>query len=366
MKCGNDAVGGIYNWRMRGECSHGLRAARALAEWQKREGRRNLPWQKGRDPYKIWLSEVMLQQTRAAAVVPYYRNFLARFPTVAALARAEEDEVMAQWSGLGYYRRAANLHRSAKLVAARGAFPRDWEALRALPGVGKSTAGAIAVFAFGERRAILDANAKRVLARLFAVGGAADSAAGERVLWRIAESVLPPREIIRPYTQGLMDLGATVCLRANPHCNRCPLAKYCRAHKTGAENEYPKKLPRKNKPSRQTAMALIVCGEKTLLQKREGKGVWRGLWSLPENADAETLRKQWRKLLPGLRKMPRRLILRHEFTHYKLTAEVLIFRAKQQPPGDWRWTAQKDLPQTALPSPIRKLLAADNGKGNAI
>ena len=327
-----------------------------LARWQKRAGRHNLPWQNGRDPYKIWLAEVMLQQTQVAAVVPYFLRFVRRFPTIGDLAKARADSVMAAWSGLGYYRRATNLHRAAKIIAANG-FPKTFEEWLALPGIGKSTAGAVAVFALGERRPILDGNAKRVLARLSAIDIPLEKA--EDSLWAAAQSLLPPRQYIRAYTQGIMDLGSMVCLRARPLCHKCPLIKQCAAHQSGRENTLPKKRAKKSKPHRQTTMALIRCGENVLIQKRDGEGVWRGLWSLPENIDAKTLCSQWRKHLPDLRKLRRRLQLQHEFTHYSLTAEVLYFSCRQKTSGNWRWLPKTKLPQTALPAPIRKLLVEE-------
>ena len=332
----------------------------ALAKWQRQKGRRGLPWLAQRDPYKIWLAEVMLQQTQVSAAAPYYLRFVRRFPSVAALARAREDSVMAAWSGLGYYRRAANLHRAAKIIHAQG-FPQTFDEWHALPGVGKSTAGAISVFALGERRAILDGNAKRVLARLFAIDKPINAAQTQNVLWHAAESILPPQKHIRAHTQGIMDLGATICLRANPLCDKCPLSNQCAARKNGTQNKLPIKTAAKTKPHRKTTMALIQCGGNVLLQKRGNAGVWRGLWSLPENETPQTLRKQWRKQLPGLRLQKQHSTLRHEFTHYALTAEVLHFTCPQKTPGEWRWHPQHKLKQTALPAPIRKLLSAQSG-----
>lgn len=260
---------------------------------------------------------------------------------------------MAAWSGLGYYRRAANLHRAAKIIAAQG-FPQSYEGWLALPGIGESTAAAIAVFALGERRAILDGNVKRVLARVFAVDTPLELS--EDILWDAAHSVLPPLRYSRAYTQGIMDLGAMVCLRSRPLCQQCPLAGRCAARQSGRENILPTKRATKSKPQRQTTMALIRCGESALVQKRDEKGVWRGLWSLPEDEDKNALRRRWQKSLPGLRLLPRRLILRHEFTHYRLTAEVVCFSCRQQTPGDWRWLPLAKVAKAALPAPVRKLL----------
>src|SRR5688572_31494471 len=211
-------------------------AARLVA-WQKRHGRRGLPWQGTTDPYRIWLSEVMLQQTQVSAVIPYYERFVRQFPTVEALARASEDAVLRLWSGLGYYARGRNLHAAAKQIAAQGRFPGTAEAIGELPGVGRSTAAAIAAFAFGERAAILDGNVKRVLSRCFAVEE-------ERRLWPLAESLLP-RKGMETYTQALMDLGATVCTRTKPRCERCPVRNACAARKEGRISELPAPRARK-------------------------------------------------------------------------------------------------------------------------
>ncbi len=218
-------------------------AARVVA-WQRAHGRHDLPWQRTRDPYRIWLSEIMLQQTQVATVVPYYDRFLAAFPDVAALAAAPEDRVLERWSGLGYYRRAHHLHAAAKMVVARhgGAFPRDPSAIAALPGIGRSTAAAIAAFAFGARAAILDGNVKRVLARHRGIGGYPGAPRVERTLWALAESLLPARGI-ETYTQALMDLGATICTRAAPRCAACPVAAGCVARRSGRAAELPSPRP---------------------------------------------------------------------------------------------------------------------------
>ncbi len=229
-----------------------------LVRWQARHGRRDLPWQRTRDPYRIWLSEVMLQQTQVATVIPYYERFLARFPDVESLAGAELDDVLALWSGLGYYSRARNLHAAAQVLveSRRGRFPRTREGLALLPGLGRSTAAAIAVFAFGEREAILDGNVKRVLARHFAVRGYPGEKRIEDRLWKLAESQLPRKNIER-YTQALMDLGSGLCTRTQPACASCPLKATCKARARGKVKAYPQPRPRRTLPERKTSMLLL-------------------------------------------------------------------------------------------------------------
>jgi A/G-specific adenine glycosylase len=243
--------------------------ARTLIRWQRSHGRNDLPWQGTRDPYAIWLAEIMLQQTQVATVVPYYQRFRTRFPDIASLAAADEDEVLRLWSGLGYYSRARNLHRAAQTVVAQhgGRFPRELAEIEALPGIGRSTAAAIAGFAFGARAAILDGNVKRVLARHFAVEGHPGERAVEQRLWALAESLLPAADI-EPYIQGLMDLGATVCTARAPQCERCPVRAACAAFAQNRVGELPAPRPRRAVPHRRTAMLVLRRGDDVLLQKR--------------------------------------------------------------------------------------------------
>ena len=251
--------------------------SRRLVRWQARHGRHGLPWQRTRDPYRIWLSEVMLQQTQVATVIPYYRRFLARFPDVKALAAAELDDVLALWSGLGYYARARNLHAAAQAVveAHGGRFPRTRETLESLPGLGRSTAAAIAVFAFGRREAILDGNVKRVLARHFAVRGFPGDKRVETRLWMLAESQLPAKNV-EAYTQALMDLGAGVCTRTRPACSKCPLKETCKSYARGKAEAYPEPRPRRDRPLRSTSMLLLLREGEVLLEKRPPAGVQSG------------------------------------------------------------------------------------------
>lgn len=327
--------------------------ARRLVRWQARHGRHDLPWQRTRDPYRIWLSEVMLQQTQVATVIPYYRRFLARFPDVQSLARAELDDVLALWSGLGYYTRARNLHAAAQAVVAAhgGRFPRTREALESLPGLGRSTAAAIAVFAFGEREAILDGNVKRVLARYFAVRGIPN----EKRLWTLAEAELPAKNI-EAYTQALMDLGAGVCTRKRPACAICPLGKTCKAYARGKAEAYPEPRPRRSRPERETSMLLAVRNGEVLLHKRPPTGVWGGLWCFPEIEPGSEE--------PGAKK--RLPVLRHEFTHFtlKITPFLCILDSaspRAAEPGQI-WLPLEEAIGAAVPAPVKKLLAGlDSG-----
>jgi len=304
-----------------------------LIGWQRQHGRRNLPWQNTRDPYRIWLSEVMLQQTQVSAVVPYYERFLARYPTVAALAAASEDEVLRLWSGLGYYARGRNLLRAAREVQALGAFPSNAEKIAELPGVGRSTAAAIAVFAYGERAAILDGNVKRVLSRCFGVEGAAD-------LWARAECELPKRGI-EAYTQGLMDLGATVCKRV-PDCTTCPMKAGCVARKTGRIAELPAPRAKKALPWRQASWFVFIRQGKILLERRPSPGIWGGLWCFPERRPSGCRIKA--KLPP----------IEHGFTHFRLRIQPFLCRGTPEKLG--LWMDLDDARRAAIPTPVRNLL----------
>ena len=335
-----------------------------LMRWQAQHGRHDLPWQRTRDPYRIWLAEIMLQQTQVATVIPYYERFLARFPDVRSLARASIDAVLTLWSGLGYYSRARNLHAAARAVLEQhgGKFPRTRAGLESLPGVGRSTAAAIAAFAFGEREAILDGNVKRVLARHFAVRGRAGDARVERRLWRLAESLLPKRGI-EPYTQALMDLGATVCVRARPACERCPVRASCIAHAQGRTAAYPQARVRKAVPVKSTAMLLLLRAGEVLLEKRPPAGIWGGLWCLPELQMSEDPRRHCeRKFGARLASMEKLPLLRHGFTHFTLDIAPIVCRVAGNPrlaaePG-FVWLPVEEAIGAALPAPVRKLLLA--------
>jgi len=294
--------------------------SRRLLAWYDRHGRKRLPWKRSRDPYRIWVSEIMLQQTQVATVIPYFARFIERFPDVRALARARPDSVLHRWSGLGYYARARHLHAAAKKIVAGhgGKFPRDLEALRALPGIGRSTAGAILALAFGSRHPILDGNVKRVLARYYAIAEPVNRRETEVELWRLAERHTP-RTRIADYTQAIMDLGATLCTRANPACGRCPLRADCRAFALGASQDLPVPAKRKALPVKKTNMLLVRDGRgHVLLQRRPPAGLWGGLWGLPECANGNV--RNWCRARLGLEIRAQKPwpTFRHSFSHFHL------------------------------------------------
>lgn len=332
--------------------------ATLVIAWQRQHGRHALPWHGSRDPYRVWLSEVMLQQTQVGTVLDYYARFLARFPDVAALAAAPLDEVLALWSGLGYYSRARNLHRCARAVVAEhgGAFPPTAAGLATLPGIGRSTAAAIAAFCFGERAAILDGNVKRVLTRALGFGADLAEARHERALWQQAEALLPVNGI-EAYTQGLMDLGATVCLARRPRCEACPLQLQCAAQAQGRPEAYPVKTRKLKRSRRRHALLWLQQGDRVWLQQRPETGVWAGLWSLPEADTAE----QWEDLIaagPGVGERVPPFV--HVLTHVDWTLEPVAWRlpegaAAPELPG--RWFRLEEALQLGLPAPIRKLIS---------
>jgi len=336
--------------------------ASRLSHWQKVHGRRDLPWQGTRDAYRIWLSEIMLQQTQVTTVIPYYTRFLAAFPDVGALAAASEDRVLEHWSGLGYYRRAHHLHAAAKAVLARhgGEFPRGVDAIAALPGIGRSTAAAIAVFAFGARAAILDGNVKRVLARHRGVEGFPGAPAVERLLWRVAESLLASREI-RAYTQGLMDLGATVCTRTAPRCDACPVANDCIARRNDRVRELPSPRPKKVLPQRAVRVLVLERAGMILLEKRPAAGIWGGLWSFPEvEVDADVAAHCRAQFSAAVAEGEALAPIEHGFTHFRLTIHpqrvaVRAWPPRAEAPGRL-WLTRDDALNAALPAPIRKLV----------
>ena len=310
--------------------------AAKLVRWQRRHGRHDLPWQGTGDPYPIWLSEVMLQQTQVSTVIPYYRRFLEKYPTVQALAAASEEEVLELWSGLGYYARGRNLHKAARVIAEQG-FPRTAETIAGLPGVGRSTAAAIAAFAYGERAAILDGNVKRVLARVFLIGD-------KDALWEQAERLLPKRGIER-YTQALMDLGAMICTRAIPRCEACPVADECKARKRGRIAEFPPPRERREVPQREATWLVLRRDGAVLVEQRPSPGIWGGLWCFPE--------------LNGKRPRGARALepIEHGFTHFRLRIHPLLVENRGQSPITGRWLKLEEAERAALPAPVKTLLA---------
>ncbi len=304
-----------------------------------------MPWQKTYDPYQRWLAEIMLQQTQVTAVIPYFQKFVERFPTVEHLASASEDEVMANWAGLGYYSRARNLHACAKAVVEKfsGRFPLELNILLELPGIGRSTAGAIISAVTDKPVPMLDGNVKRVFARFFKINEVYGTAGFEKVLWDLTENNLPQEEG-RAFSQGLMDLGSMICTRFNPKCLLCPVSVLCRAAKEGCPAEYPIKAKKKAKPERHKFWYVCTRGEAVWLEKRTGKGVWKHLWSLPEGDDLT------RKGTP----LP---TVFHEFTHYKLTASPIhVLDAEPNESDHGGWFSREDIEQIGIPSPVKKLL----------
>jgi A/G-specific adenine glycosylase len=342
-----------------------------LIGWHEQHGRHGLPWQQTRDPYAVWLSEIMLQQTQVASVIPYFQRFLARFPDIPSLAAADPDEVLAHWSGLGYYARGRNLHRAAQLMVERhgGAFPRDFEAVQALPGIGRSTAAAIAAFAFGQKRAILDGNVKRVLTRCFGVEGFPGERKVEAALWELAESLLPEQGI-ETYTQALMDLGATVCTRSRPRCEACPFEDGCIAHREGRTAELPTPKPRKALPQREATMLLLLRQGEILLEKRPPTGIWGGLWCLPELAPgvdpSDHCLARFGAEVRLLDPLPP---LDHTFTHFKLRispqpVRVFDLAPRMNQPGSV-WLTLDDALEAAIPAPVRTLLGRIRDRAGA-
>jgi A/G-specific adenine glycosylase len=340
--------------------------AHRLLHWYDHHGRHDLPWQRPRTPYRVWVSEVMLQQTQVATVISYFERFVQALPDVAALAAAPEDQVMALWSGLGYYRRARHLHAAAKQCVAqhRGELPRDFESLAALPGLGRSTAAAILAQAHGQRHAILDGNVKRVLARFHGIRGWPGERRIEQALWSHAESHTPATRVA-DYTQAIMDLGATVCTRANPRCAECPQSHECIARRENLTDAIPAPRPARALPEKHIVFVVLRDEhDRVLLQRRPPQGVWPRLWSFPEANDADAANPLAARLarldaataatLPGIR---------HTFTHFRLHAVPLEWRGVRANTGvaddpDSRWCSAGEIATLGIPAPVKKLLAS--------
>lgn len=342
--------------------------AATLVRWQRTHGRHDLPWQGG-DAYAVWVSEIMLQQTQVQTVIGYYRRFMQRFPTLTALAAADEAAVMENWSGLGYYARARNLHRAAREVMARfdGRFPATVESIESLPGIGRSTASAIATFCFGARAPILDGNVKRVFARVFGIDGFPGAHAVEQRMWSLARDLMPARDGAT-YTQALMDLGATVCTRNRPGCERCPLAARCIARAQGRQRELPAPRPARARPLRLSHALLLRTQDALLLERRPGHGIWGGLLSLPE-IEAQSLAEAQEEAMRWLAghgmpmSVPQALpAIAHGFTHFELRLVPLEVRTSTATPfaadSSLQWHALSAIGSAALPAPVRRLLAS--------
>ena len=334
--------------------------ARAILDWYDSNGRKNLPWHHNRNAYRVWLSEVMLQQTQVATVIPYFETFTARFPDVNALAAADIDEVLHLWTGLGYYARARNLHKCAQTVCEtfNGEFPDDPALLEQLPGIGRSTAGAIVAQAYGRRAAILDGNVKRFLARLHCVPGWSGQSRTLKTLWQLTEHYTPA-ERCTDYTQAVMDLGALVCTRRNPDCDNCPLAHWCAAKATASQHDFPQPKPKKTNPVRKQQLFLLENSDRDfLLLQRPPSGIWGGLWSLPDAAELENLLPE----TPDSRLYQQ---LEHKFSHFTLQAQIRHIALTQQQQAQLynrvgeqaqRWYNPRQPVSIGLPGPIHKLL----------
>ncbi|MCB1908771.1 MAG: A/G-specific adenine glycosylase [Rhodocyclaceae bacterium] len=338
--------------------------AQTLIRWQRTHGRHDLPWQACRDPYRIWISEIMLQQTQVDTVIPYYRRFLARFATIDALAGAKLEEVLALWSGLGYYARARNVHACARILVAEhdGRFPALAEEIARLPGIGRSTAAAIAVFAFGARAAILDGNVKRVLCRHFGITGDPASSRVLAELWSRAESLLPAARV-DVYVQAQMDLGATVCLRTRPHCGRCPLHDSCTARREGRTAELPSRRTRPPRPQRHRQMLVLRAADRrVLLEQRPAAGLWGGMLVLPDYDGEIDELAGWLAPRYGLR--PSAVLalppLRHAFTHFTLQISPWLVDVEETSrrlgESTARWADASSLDALPLPAPVRRIL----------
>jgi len=334
--------------------------AQRLIRWQSAHGRHDLPWQ-GADAYHVWLSEIMLQQTQVATVLPYYRRFITAFSNIAALSAATEEQVLAHWSGLGYYARGRNLHAAARIITEKyhGEFPREFERILELPGIGRSTAAAICALAWHERRAILDGNVKRVLARHCGISGSPSEKAVEAQLWQQAEALLPQRDIAA-YIQAQMDLGATLCTRSKPKCGECPVSSDCVALQRGRISELPTPRSRKALPEKKATFLLLIHGNDILLEKRPGSGIWGGMWCPPQFGD-EAAARDW-FVVNGMSASDgeRLATFSHTFTHFKLHISPLKIQLARKPlraaEAGSVWLDVGEALGAAIPTPVRMML----------
>ncbi len=336
--------------------------ADALLDWFDHYGRKNLPWQQNPTPYHVWLSEIMLQQTQVSTVIDYYNRFIHRFPNVRSLAEAKQDDVLAYWSGLGYYARARNLHKTAQIVSAdyAGHFPKDIEKLINLPGIGRSTAGAIMTLAYHQKYPILDGNVKRVLTRFFAINGWPGNKKVEDSLWEKASLLLPEKRIAN-YIQAQMDLGATLCTRSKPDCLHCPMQRHCAAYRLGTPTAYPERKPKKSIPTR-TCYWLVCQNDKgeLFLEQRPSTGIWGGLWSFPEREEKQDLTAYCEeKLHISIDHFEELSPITHVFSHFKLTIQPLLIKSHLTGVTDMsmgNWYKINDIMQLGLPAPVRSFL----------
>ncbi|RAZ05800.1 A/G-specific adenine glycosylase [Acinetobacter sp. SM1B] len=335
----------------------------ALLEWFDVHGRHDLPWQVADDPYKVWVSEIMLQQTQVKTVLQYFERFIQRFPTVQDLGTASWDEVAPYWVGLGYYARARNLHKAAGIVARQGHFPTSLEEWIALPGIGRSTAGALMSLGLRQYGVIMDGNVKRVLARFFAIEDDLSKPVHERALWELAEQLCPV-ERNHDYTQAIMDLGATVCTPKKPLCLYCPMQQHCKAHQQGLENELPFKKAKKPVPVKAAQVLLIQSGDEWLWQQRLNSGLWGGLWCLPIIEDTHTFEQLCQQL--GLKNLVQKIQISHSFTHFTWQLEAMVFAvdANQQEhlaiELQGFWMNPETAVNAGIPTAMKKLISTVN------
>jgi A/G-specific adenine glycosylase len=337
----------------------------ALLAWFDQYGRKHLPWQQRRSPYRVWVSEIMLQQTQVNTVIPYYERFMERLPDVQALAAADEDIVLHLWTGLGYYARARNLHKTAQLIVAEhgGVFPDSVDALSALPGIGRSTAGAIRALGTGQHAVILDGNVKRVLCRVHCVEGPPEQPKVQQKLWQFAEQHTP-RERCADYTQAIMDLGATLCARTKPACGLCPVNEFCEAHATNRTADFPNKKIAKTLPVKSTYMLIFHHrdAQQVLLEKRPPQGIWGGLWSFPETDDVTSFDGALHgQLLSSPGDAQQWAPLRHTFSHYHLDITPVVIPLDRahisiMENERWHWYDLRAPTELGLAAPVKKLL----------
>ena len=334
--------------------------AEQVVNWYHLHGRKTLPWQLAKTPYKVWVSEVMLQQTQVVTVIPYFERFMARFPTVEALAQAPEDEVLHHWTGLGYYARARNLHKTAKIIATKyaGKFPESLEEVVALPGIGRSTAGAILSLALGQHHPILDGNVKRVLARFFMVEGWYGVKKVENQLWDLSDTVTP-KDNVTEFNQAMMDLGASLCSRTNFGCQQCPLSTECQAFNNNQVKAFPNPKPKKAKPKKQTYHLIVRAQENVLMEKRPSSGIWGGLFGFFEFASV--LEVEQFIAQQGLQGDMQTLdSFVHIFTHFELTIHPLVLKLNEIVDFAFErqiiWFDLNEHPEVGLAAPTKKLV----------
>ncbi|PSW04657.1 A/G-specific adenine glycosylase [Photobacterium lipolyticum] len=337
----------------------------AILAWYDKFGRKTLPWQQNKTPYKVWLSEIMLQQTQVATVIPYFERFIARFPTVEELAAAEQDEVLHLWTGLGYYARARNLHKAAQLIVSNhhGEFPADIVEVQALPGIGRSTAGAVLSLSLKQHHAILDGNVKRTLARCYAIEGWPGKKPVENTLWKIAEANTPATGVER-YNQAMMDMGAMICTRSKPKCELCPVAKQCEAKAQDRQSDFPGKKPKKTMPEKQAWFAILQHDDEVWLEQRPPAGIWGGLWCFPQNdtADLAALLEQRFGSAPvNITGTEQLHAFRHTFSHYHLDIVPIRMQLAArvnvvQEGGNGQWYNLNEPPKVGLAAPVQQIL----------